>query len=139
MAGWLGLGTVIDGLPQRPVSAVCFISQAIGISLILCFPSAPVMLLSGCVLFGLSVGNVITLPAILIQREFAARSFGMLVGLSGAMVQFTLALAPALFGVLRDWTGNYAVVLAVCMGLEVVAAGLVSVRRQGAGIAQTVH
>ncbi len=100
----------------------------LGMGLIMGFPALPWALFAGCVLFGLSVGNVITLPAILIQREFAARLFGMIVGLSGAIVQFTLAMGPALFGLLRDFSGEYGSVLVVCRAPQLVSAGLVSVR-----------
>ncbi len=45
-------------------------------------------------LFGLSAGNLLTLPSLIIQREFDAASFGMLVGLSWAISQFTYAFGP---------------------------------------------
>ena len=65
-------------------------------------------------LFGLSAGNLLTLPALVIQREFEAASFGMLVGLSWAISQFTYAFGPGLIGVIRDVTGNYAAPLVLC-------------------------
>lgn len=125
MLGRIGLGFVIDRLPQRPISAISFASQAAGLGLMLVAPHNVTALFAGSLLFGASVGNVITLPAILVQREFAARSFGLLIGLSGAVGQFTLAFGPALFGVLRDLTGSYAAVLAVCIGLQLTASALV--------------
>ena len=57
------------------------------------------LLFLACVVFGLSAGNLITLPALVIQREFEAASFGMLVGLSWAISQFTCVSARALLGV----------------------------------------
>ena len=39
----------------------------------LALPGAPAALFVGSVVFGLSVGNVITLPALIIQREFSPR------------------------------------------------------------------
>ena len=59
-------------------------------------------LLAACVLFGLSAGNLMTLPSLVIQREFEAASFGMLVGLSWAISQFTYAFGPGVLGVMRD-------------------------------------
>ncbi|MGE0226228.1 MAG: MFS transporter [Acetobacteraceae bacterium] len=125
MAGRIGLGCVIHRLHQRRASAASFLVQAVGLGLMLGMPDRAAALYAGAVLFGLSVGNVITLPAILVQREFATRSFGLIIGLSGAIGQFALALGPGLFGVLRDLTGAYAAVLVVCIGLQVTAAGLV--------------
>ena len=57
------------------------------------------MLLIACAVFGLSAGNLVTLPSLVIQREFEAASFGMLVGLSWAITQFTYAFGPGLMGV----------------------------------------
>jgi predicted MFS family arabinose efflux permease len=129
MAGRLLMGAVVDRLNQRLASAVSFVSQAVGLGLLLALPDRTVALYAGCVLFGLSVGNVITLPALLIQREFAGQSFGLVIGLSTAVAQFTLALAPGLFGMLHDATGGYAAVLLVCIALQIGAAVLVVATR----------
>lgn len=130
MAGRLILGAVVDRLNQRLASAASFISQAAGLGLLLVLPDRPVALYVGCVVFGFSVGNVITLPALLIQREFSARSFALVIGQSTAVGQFALALAPCLFGMLRDATGSYAAVLAVCIALQVSATVLVVATRR---------
>ena len=79
-------------------------------------------------LFGFSTGNLITLPSLIIQREFEAASFGLLVGLSWAVSQFIYAFGPGLLGVARDATGDYAVPLGLCMALELIAAVLVMLR-----------
>src|SRR5207244_4202721 len=60
-----------------------------------------------CAIFGLSAGNLVSLPALIIQREFEATSFGMVVGLSTAIGQFTYAFGPGLLGAVRDATGGY--------------------------------
>jgi cyanate permease len=139
MAGRLALGAVVDGLNQRLVSAASFLSQAAGLGLLLLLlPDRHAALYVGCVLFGLSVGNVITLLSLLIQREFTARSFGLVIGLSTAVGQFTLALAPGLFGVLHDATGGYAAVLAVCIALQAAAAVQVLRRTRGLEGCQTI-
>ena len=58
-------------------------------------------LFAACAVFGLSAGNLLTLPALVIQREFEAASFGMLVGLSWAITSSPMRSARAM-GVLRD-------------------------------------
>ena len=70
--GRLAFAPVIDRLNQRLASAASFASQAVGLGLMLALPEQPVALYVGSVVFGLSVGNVITLPALIVQREFAA-------------------------------------------------------------------
>ena len=79
-------------------------------------------------MFGLSAGNLITLPSLVIQREFDAASFGMLVGLSWAISQFTYAFGPGLLGVVRDVTGGYAAPLGICVALDLAAAALILLR-----------
>ncbi len=54
-----------------------------------------------------------------------------MLGLSTAVGQFALALAPGLFGVLHDATGGYAAVLMVCIALQISGAVLVVVTRGG--------
>ena len=78
--------------------------------------------------FGLSVGNVITLPALIVQREFAPQSFGLVIGLSSMVGQATLAFGPTLLGIARDLTGSYDAAIGLCIGLQLVAAVLVLAR-----------
>ena len=125
--GRLGLGFVVDRLDQRLVGAASFLLQAGALLVMAGTDSGPLLLLS-CAVFGLSVGNVVTLPALIIQREFAADAFAMLVGFSTAIGQFTYAFGPALLGFLRDASGGYAAPLLVCAALDAMAAGIVLVR-----------
>ena len=125
MAGRLGLGTVIDRLDLRLVACASFASQAASVLLMLALPGAEWAYYAGCVGFGLSVGNVITLPSLLIQREFPASRFGAVVGLSTAVGQMAYAFAPALAGLVHDLAGGYGPVLALCAGLQVLAAASV--------------
>jgi nitrate/nitrite transporter NarK len=129
MLGRIGLGIVVDRLNQRRVSALSFASQALGLLAILMFPASPEVLYAGCCLFGLSVGNVITLPSLIIQREFAARSFGLVVGLNAGIGQVTFAFGPALLGLIRDLAGDYAPALILCMALELAAAAIIMTHR----------
>ena len=76
-------------------------------------------------MFGLSVGNVITLPALIIARECPARDFATVVGLSNAVCQTTFAFGPGLLGALRDATGGYALPLLVCVAVDTLAAFLI--------------
>ena len=57
-------------------------------------------------MFGFSVGNLITLPSLIVQREFDPRSFGVLVSLLTAITQITYAFGPGVIGALRDLSGQ---------------------------------
>ena len=85
-------------------------------------------LFAASAVFGFTVGNAITLPSLIVQREFSAAAFGVVVSLVIAICQFTYAFGPGLIGLLRDWSGGYAMPFYVCMALELIAAVVVLVR-----------
>jgi MFS family permease len=122
--------TVIDRLNQRLASALSFASQAVALAVII-NSRDEVLLIAACALFGFSVGNMITLPSLIIQREFDPRSFGVLISLATAITQVTYAFGPGIIGLLRDASGSYTLPFYGCIGLELIAAGLILVRGRG--------
>jgi MFS-type transporter involved in bile tolerance (Atg22 family) len=88
-------------------------------------PGAPPALYLGSILFGLCMGNVVALPSLIIQREFAPSSFGLVLGLSTAIGQIGYSLSPTLLGLVRDLTGGCRTVLGVCVGLQLAATFLI--------------
>jgi MFS family permease len=127
VAGRVGLGFFIDRLDQRRVTALCLLSQAASLMLMI-FAGEPILLYVGSVVFGLSVGNLITLPALIVQREFPRDLFGAAVGLAMAVGQLTYAMGPALLGLVRDASGGYGAALALCIVLQVSAAAMILLR-----------
>jgi predicted MFS family arabinose efflux permease len=124
MAGRIAFSVVIDRLNQRLVSALSFLSQALALAIIINSRNEMV-LIAACALFGLSVGNLITLPSLIVQREFAPASFGILISLSTAINQVTYAFGPGVVGLLRDLSGSYTLPFYGCIALEIVAAALI--------------
>ena len=118
---------VIDRLNQRLASAISFVSQAVALAVIINLQN-DVALIAACALFGFSVGNLITLPALIVQREFDPRSFGVLVSLITAINQITYAFGPGVIGLLRDVSGSYALPFYGCIALELTAAVLIMIR-----------
>jgi cyanate permease len=86
------------------------------------------LLIAACALFGFSVGNLITLPSLIVQREFDPRSFGVLISLITAINQVTYAFGPGVVGLLRDMSGSYTLPFYGCIGLELIAAALIMMR-----------
>ena len=121
VVGRVGMGFVIDRLDQRQLTAISLVTQAVAL-LVMTFTASPWLLYICCAIFGFSVGNLITLPALIIQREYDAASFGMLTALVVAIVQIAYSFGPGLLGILRDLSGSYAVPLYVCMVLEIAGA-----------------
>src|SRR3954447_21581472 len=122
--------TVIDRLNQRLASAISFVSQAIALMVIINLQN-DIALMAACALFGFSVGNLITLPALIVQREFDPRSFGVLVSLITAINQITYAFGPGVIGLLRDASGSYTLPFYGCIALQLAAAALIMLRGKG--------
>lgn len=131
VAGRVGTGFLIDRVDRRAAASVNFLVQVAGVAC-LALGDGPAMLYLGCVLFGAGVGNVITFPGLIVQREFPAGHFTRVVALVVAVNQFTFAFAPGLFGLVRDLTDGYGAVLALCAALQALAAALVLVRPSSA-------
>jgi predicted MFS family arabinose efflux permease len=127
MGGRIVFSTVIDQLNQRLASAISFASQAVALAIIINSQNEMV-LIAACGLFGFSVGNLITLPSLILQREFDSRSFGVLVSLITAINQVTYAFGPGVVGLLRDLWGSYTLPFYGCIALELTAAALIMLR-----------
>ena len=121
------VGFFIDQLDQRTVGAVLLAAQVGALFAMLKFASPPVAFLASAV-FGFAVGVMITLPALIIQRECPPAAFGMLSALTLAIIQTGNAFGPSLLGWLRDATGNYTAPIMTCMALEIAAIAIILVR-----------
>ena len=96
---------------------VSFVWQAAGLAVMLAIPNSVVALYVGSIIIGLSVGNIVSLPPLVIQHEFAPRSFGLLVGLNATVGTLIMGgtwpvRAP------YDLSGSYAASLCLCIGLQ---------------------
>jgi MFS family permease len=127
IAGRLGLGAIVDRLDPRLAAAASLVSQAAALLVISQIDNLAVVL-AACAVFGFSVGNIITLPPLIIRREFGATSFVVVMGLSNAISGTLGALGPGLVGLVRGWCGDYGAALALCIALELVAAVIVTQR-----------
>jgi MFS family permease len=123
----VGVGFFIDRLDQRHVAALLLTLQATAL-FVMSQSITPTVLYVACALFGVAVSSMITLPALITQREYPAHAFGTLSALLVAIIQLTHAFGPGLLGWLRDVTGGYSVPLAVCMALQLTAAAIVLLR-----------
>lgn len=127
VVGRVLFGAVVDRLDQRKASSASAVSQAIALFIIINTRNEAA-LFAASALFGFSVGNMITLPSMIVQREFSAAAFGVLVSLVTAICQFTYAFGPGIVGLLRDVFGSYTVPFYFCAVLELIAAVIVLIR-----------
>ena len=126
--GRLTLGAIVDRLDPRHISAASMLSQAAAL-FGMTQTTDTTLLLVCCAAYGFSVGNIITLPSLIVQREFPGPSFALVLGLSTAIGTFAGALGPGLIGLIRAATGDYAAALLFCMALKLGGAAGVMVRK----------
>lgn len=114
---------------RRLAAAANLLMQAVGV-LLLALGEGSVPLTAGCILFGLGVGNLLSLPPLIAQREFRLADVGTVVALVTAINQAVFAFAPAIFGALRDSTGSYVVPFLVAGGVQTLAAAIIFLGRR---------
>jgi MFS family permease len=124
LIGRLCLGMVADRFNPRLLTAASFVSQALALVTIAQTDSASVLFAS-CALLGFSIGNLITVPPMIIHREFEASAFTVVLGLSTAISGIVCAFGPGTVGLVRSLSGGYGTALALCVALELVAAVMV--------------
>jgi MFS family permease len=122
--GRLVTGFLVDRMNRRVVASATLVIQIAGLALLAWAPSGRVVY-AGCVLFGLGVGNLTTLPGLVLAAEWPRDRFSHLVGLVVGINQFTFAFGPSLVGVARDVTGGYPAALGVCAALQALAAVMI--------------
>jgi MFS family permease len=124
--GRVGLGLIIDHVRPRSAAAAVFALQAAALIALALWGAAGVLAVYlACGAFGLSVGNVITLPALIVQHEFPPTAFAQVISLSTAVGQVIYAFGPALLAVILDTTRGDRPALTLCVVLEVAAAAIV--------------
>lgn len=121
LAGRISLAVVADRIAPRPAAAISMLSQAAALAVIGSSSHITGLYLA-CAVFGFSIGNLVTLPALVIQREFASGAFGTVLGLSMAIAGVVNSCGPAAMGLLRDWTGGYATPIMLGIAVYCVAA-----------------
>lgn len=123
------LGWLLDEHDRRLAAAANFLMQAAG-SILLALGNGVVPLALGCVLFGLGVGNLNSLPPLIAQREFRAADVGTVVALTVGINQAVFAFAPAILGALRDLSGSYVMAFLGVAALQGLAAAAVALGRR---------
>jgi len=114
---------------RRIAAAINFVVQAVGVSLLV-LGNGWVALALGCIVFGLGMGNLTSLPPLIAQKEFSREDVVAVVALIVAINQAVFAFAPAIVGAFRDATSGYGLPFGIVACLQLVAAMLVLVGRK---------
>ena len=135
IVGRVSLSVVADHLDPRLVAAISLVSQAAAVLTIHLSDNVQLVLLA-CAVFGFSIGNLITLPPLIIHREFEVKSFTVVMGLFTSISGTVGAFGPGLLGLIRGWRGDYGAALILTMTLEVIAAAIVLARTENPGVGE---
>jgi MFS family permease len=103
LVGWL----MPASADRRLVAVASYIVQIVGVFALLAAGGQTIaLLLLGVFLFGAGIGNATSLPPLIAQVEFAREDVPRVVALIIAIAQATYAFAPAVFGLIRELTGE---------------------------------
>jgi len=80
-------------------------------------------------LFGLGVGNLVSLPPLIMQKEFAAGDVSKAVALTVAINQAVFAFAPAVLGTVHDIASGYVWSFGLAATIQFASAGIILIRR----------
>jgi MFS family permease len=124
VVGRIATGLFVDRVDRRAVSCANFLVQVAAMGILMSTASMPA-LLAGCVLFGLALGNVVSLPGLIVQQEFPQRDFARVISMIIAINQFTFAFGPGLLAWLQHGQGTYTPALLACLLMQAAAAVIV--------------
>jgi len=130
VAGRTAVGALMPaGMDRRLIGVLNFAVQIAGsIALALAAGRDPLLLIGGVVLFGLGIGQLLSLPPLIAQQEWPPEQVGRVVAMVTAVNQAFYAFGPALMGAALDAWGPAAPPL-IALALQGVAAGVLAGRR----------
>ncbi|MBX9702122.1 MAG: hypothetical protein K2X74_21990, partial [Acetobacteraceae bacterium] len=129
--GRTAVGTLMPaGMDRRLIGVVNFAVQMLGsAALALAGGETELLLIAGVVLFGLGIGQLLSLPPLIAQSEWPPEQVGRVVALVTAVNQAFYAFGPAILGAALDAWGPAAPPL-LALALQAMAAALLVMGRR---------
>jgi cyanate permease len=118
------------GAHDRRFAAAANFAVQIGGVLLLILGQGSLGLTLGCVLFGLGIGNLTSLPPLIVQKEFEREDVATAVALIIAINQGVFAFAPAIIGAMHDSTADYQLPFALIALIQLLAAVIILLGRR---------
>ena len=123
-AARLAVGGFADRVSKRRLCAALMCLQGAAVAgFAACSQTLPLFAVS--LVFGVTIGNIFLLQALLVGECFGMRSFATVLGLIQLITQTASGLGPYALGLLHDALGSYSAGLVPLVGLAGVAAMLV--------------
>lgn len=129
--GRTAVGTLMPpGLDRRAIGVANFLMQAVGSAVLAAAGGeSAALLLAGVVLFGLGIGQLLSLPPLIAQAEWPPEAVGQVVAMVTAVNQAFYAFGPGLLGAALDAFGPVAPP-AIAGVLQLLAAAVLLSRRR---------
>jgi predicted MFS family arabinose efflux permease len=127
--GRIALARYVDKLNPRTVACGVLGVGAAALA-VLSFAQSPVVIVAASLIYGLTVGNVTTLPSIIVRREFGSRSFGAIYGLAAMAIGFCTALGPSFYGTMFELFSGYPVPMILAAAFNACAAAIIVLGRR---------
>ena len=129
VVGRTAVGALLpEGADRRTAGALNFLLQAAGSAALAAAGGEPALLVAGALLFGLGIGNLLSLPPLIAQRDWPPAEVARVVAMVTAVNQAFYAFGPGLFGAAMEAWGPWAPPAAA--GVLQLAAAAVLVRRR---------
>jgi MFS family permease len=106
ITGRLTGGWLLLKISARGFALTCIALQSAAMAF-LAFAQTPTAILAGAVLFGLNVGNVLMMQALLLAETFGTRDYGRIYATGQMATMMGMAGGPFLVGFLYEVAGGY--------------------------------
>lgn len=114
-----------DQFDIRLIACGVLIQAGIALAVTYFFSEYTWGLIVGVLMYGITAGNVTTLPPLIVRREFGSASFGVVFGVCAMLMQIMSAMGPGVFGVLYDLRSSYSLPLILASLLNFLAAVII--------------
>lgn len=130
VVGRTAVGALLpEGADRRAAGALNFLLQAAGSAALASSGGDSALLMLGAVLFGLGIGNLLSLPPLIAQRDWPPAEVARVVAMVTAVNQAFYAFGPGLFGAAMESFGLWAPPVAAGV-LQVAAAAVLMAGRR---------
>jgi MFS family permease len=121
--GKILLGFVADRLTARITLAICFMTQAVGLSIVFGTARFGIML-AFVPIYGTSIAAPLMLLPLLTAECLGIRRFGFLNGLAGLAQTFGAMLGPIVAGRIFDISNSYTLAFELCVAIMILGAAV---------------
>jgi len=121
--GKVVMGLVADRLTARAALVLCFLAQAVGLSVV--FGAARIGIMAVFVpLFGMAIAAPLMLLPLLIAESLGIKRYGLLSGLAGLAQTFGAMIGPIVAGRIFDVTASYTLAFELCIAVMILGAAI---------------